>query len=92
MGGVIKLSIQEIIRDFEELVRYDERLDVHFDFKKAKDEDILAFSKRMEELTMKYLPDSMDMLVKDVADDYERGLILYRTLHENFVEIFQKLV
>ena len=45
MGGVIKLSIQEIIRDFEELVRYDERLDVHFDFKKAKDEDIHDFSK-----------------------------------------------
>lgn len=92
MGGVIKLSIQEIIRDFEELVRYDERLDVYFDFNKAKDEDIQAFSKRMEELTMKYLPDSMEMMVKDATDEYERGLILYRTLHENFVEILQKLV
>jgi hypothetical protein len=34
----------------------------------------------------------MEMLVKDATDEYERGLILYRTLHENFVEILQKLV
>lgn len=93
MGDVIRLSIQEIVRDFEELVRHDERLDTYFDFKKAKEKDISNFSKRMEELAVKYIPKSVDRIKAESGDDeYERGLALYKTLYGNFLEIFEKLL
>ena len=93
MEEVITLSIQEIIKDFEELVRYDERLGIYFDFKKAQENDIRDFSKRMEEIALKYLPKSVDkILAESPDDDYERGLALYQALYGNFVEIFEKLL
>ncbi len=93
MVDTVKLSIQEVINDFEELVRYDERLGVYFDFKKAGDNDISDFSQRMEELSRKYLPNTTDNYLAEAGDDeYERGLALYKILYDNFREIFCKLV
>ena len=92
MVDTIKLSIQEIIKDFEELVRYDERLGIYFDFDKASDRDIEDFSKRMEELAYKYLPNTAEDYMKDVEDEYDKGLRLYKVLYSNFVEMFTQLV
>ena len=43
MSKKIKLTIQEIVCDFERMVRHHERLDVHFDFEKADENEIDEF-------------------------------------------------
>ncbi len=93
METVIKLSIQEIIYDFEKLVRYDEKLGIYFDFKRAQDEDISDFYKKIEELGCKYLPRNYDdILAEGGNDEYDRALALYKALYSNFVEMFTQLV
>ena len=61
----IRLSIQEIVEDFEKLVRCDEKLGVMFDFEEAEDEDIEKFFKNMEQLAEKYLPTYRDKISKE---------------------------
>ena len=56
MAVKIQLSIQEILNDFEKLVRWDERLAVHFENQSADDEDIEKFFNFVEEMALKYLP------------------------------------
>ena len=85
MSDVIKLTIQEIVDDFEKLIRYDEHLDVLFDFKKA------------DEMCEKYLPDYKSLLeerFQQTEDDgsYESTLNMYQLLYANFKEIFYKLL
>lgn len=92
----IKLTIQEIVNDYECLVRYDERLDVHFDFKKATDETIDDFYHGMVRLIEKYIPNYRKHLPKEFYSDessrYDQALILYNMLYGNFKEIFYQLI
>lgn len=93
MGEVIRLSIQEIICDFEKLVRYDEKLGVYFDFKRARDEDISDFYRKIEELGCKYLPKIYEEFLAEGGDNkYDSALALYKVLYANFVEMFTQLV
>ena len=93
MEKAIKLSIQEIVNDFEKLVRYDEQLDVLFNHKKANDEKIAEFNNFVAEMTLKYIPNyrkHVDGNVDEVS--YNNALKLYKMLYENFKEIFYGLV
>ena len=93
MEKTITLTIQEIVSDFEKLVRYDERLDALFDSKKANDEKIDEFYNFTLEMTQKYLPDyekNIDGNIDEV--NYDNALKLYEVLYENFREIFYKLI
>ena len=96
MSETIKLSIQEIVKDFEKLVRFDERLDALFDNKSACDKDVEEFYQTVEELIAKYIPNyeekiSPDLLADDVPT-YDKALTLYKPLYRNFKEIFYKLI
>ena len=96
MTKTIRLTIQEIVHDFEMLVRYHERLDVEFDFEKANQDEIDRFHTDMVSLSEKYLPNYRE----HVSDDYFKGetpafdkaLELYANLYENFREMFYQLV
>ena len=96
MDKKIKLSIQEIVEDFEKLVRYDERLDSLFDSENANDGDIEKFHNNLVELMEKYLPSYKDKInpryFSDDSSTYEKAIILYKPLYENFKEIFYQLV
>ncbi|WP_405293938.1 hypothetical protein [Methanobrevibacter sp.] len=92
----IKLTIQEIVSDFERLVRYDERLVVHFDFEKADESEIERFHDEMVGMIGKYIPDYARHLDAEYfsgeLSTYDRALELYNMLYENFREIFYRLV
>jgi len=96
MSEVIRLTIQEIVKDFEDLNRYDERLDVLFDMQKASDEEINDFFSHMLFLTRKYIPNFQRQVGEkyhsEESTKYDRALILYEMLYENFKEMFYKLV
>jgi hypothetical protein len=92
----IRLHIDEIVRDFERMVRHHERLDVHFDFEKATDAEIDAFYRDMLELVEKYIPTYEKHLSEEYyaedATTFSRALQLYEMLYENFREIFRQLI
>lgn len=94
MENKIKLTIQEIVKDFERMVRYDEKLDVMFTFQKCSDEEITEFLNFMTDLMVKYLPNYREHISDDFDDksDYDKALELYKDLYQNFREIFYKLV
>lgn len=96
MTKSIKLTIQEIVADYEMLIRYHECLDTEFDFEKADQNEIDRFHRNMISLSEKYIPNYRE----HVSDDYFKGetpafdkaLELYCNLYENFREIFYRLV
>lgn len=91
----IKLTIQEIVCDFESLLRHDERLVVHFDLEKADEDMIARFHDEMKAMAEKYIPNYEEQISEDYfteKSDYGRALILYGMLYENFKEIFNKLI
>lgn len=92
----IRLSIQEILADFELLIKYDERLNTLFDNNAATDEDIEEFHNNLEEMISKYLPNYKEKISPEYFSDdistYEKSLMLYKPLYENFKEIFYQLV
>ena len=96
MSLKIRLDIREIVEDFEKLVRYDERLDALFDNNNATDEDIDELHENLVEMIEKYLPTYRDKIPKEYYSDdvstYEKALILYKPLYENFKEIFYHLI
>ena len=93
MEKTIKVTIQEIVSDFEKLVRYDERLDVLFDSKKANDEKIEEFYNFTLEMTEKYISDYEKHIDGNIDEvNYDNALKLYEMLYENFREIFYKLI
>lgn len=93
---VIELSIQEMVKDFEEIVRYDERLGVLFDLEKASEKNINNFYKYMIFICKKYIPNYEDHLGDEYyspsSTEYDNALMLYELLYENFKEIFYNLV
>lgn len=89
----IKLTIQEIVNDFERLIRYDERLEVLFDNEKADKKEIEKFYIDMVEMIGKYIPNFKNHVDGDISEaNYENALKMYKMLYENFKEIFYKLI
>ena len=96
MSEKIKLTIQEIVCDFEKMIRHHERLDVHFDFEKADEDEISQFHDEMLGLMEKYLPTYERHVPKEYLMDetplFDKTLILYGELYNNFREMFYQLV
>ena len=96
MSEKIKLTIQEIVCDFEKMIRHHERLDVHFDFEKADEDEISQFHDEMLGLMEKYLPSYEKHVPKEYLMDetplFDKALILYGELYNNFREMFYQLV
>ena len=96
MSEKIKLTIQEIVCDFEKMIRHHERLDVHFDFEKADEDEISQFHDEMLGLMEKYLPSYERHVPKEYLLDetplFDKALILYGELYNNFREMFYQLV
>lgn len=89
----IKLTIQEIVNDFERLIRYDERLEVLFDNEKVDKKEIEKFYIDMVEMIGKYIPNYKNHVAGDISGaNYENALKMYKMLYENFKEIFYKLI
>ena len=91
----VTLTIQEIVDDFEKLVRYDERLDTHFDFEKGNRKLIEEFHQDMLSMIAKYIPNYETHVPAEYFSEmstYSKALMLYKMLYENFKEIFAKLV
>jgi hypothetical protein len=92
----IRVSIQEIVCDFERMIRHHERLDVLFDLERAEKSDIDEFYGHMARLARKYLPNYME----HVSDEYlmndtpafDKALELYGILYENYQQMFYQLV
>lgn len=92
----ITLSIQEIVEDYERLVRYDEKLGLMFDHENADEDTIDEFFSYLEKLTAKYIPTykrhvPKQYFLNDVST-YDKALILYNMLYTNFKEIFYNLI
>ena len=96
MSKAIKLTIQEIIADYEMMIRHHEHLDTQFDFEMAEDRDIERFHEEMVKLIEKYLPTYEKHISEryflENADTFEKALMLYEELYENFRQMFYQLV
>lgn len=92
----IRLTIQEIVNDYEGLVRYDEKMENLFDGNMADDAAVSDFFNYVEGLTEKYLPTYKRHVPKEYfskgTSEYDKSLILYNMVYENFKEIFYQLV
>ena len=92
----IQLSIQEIVSDFERMLRCHERLGAFFDFEKADNDEIIRFHDEMVELMDKYIPNYKQHLSEEYFNDktptFDRALELYGMLYRNFREMFYQLV
>lgn len=87
----IKLTIQEIVNDFEKLLRLDEELNMKLDFNECGEEDIGGFYDGVVEIAAKYIPNYMDHM-PETYTRYDFALELYKMVYGNFREIFFKLV
>ncbi len=91
----IRLTIQEIVQDFETLVRYDERLGIYLDHRKVDNEMTDKFNGDMIAMVEKYIPNYLKMVPEEYFSEvsaFGKALMLYKMLYENFLEIFAKLV
>ena len=92
----IKLSIQEVVCDFERLLRHHEHLGVLFDFEKADDATIDEFHKEMVSMMEKYLPTYKEHISDEYLNEdtptFDRALELYGELYRNFKEMFYQMV
>lgn len=92
----IRLSIQEIVEDFENMVRIDERIGLLGELGKLEISDCSDYHKEMESIAEKYMPKYSELVSSDYFSDdassLAKGSMLYDMLHENFREIFYKLV
>ena len=96
MTMTIRLTIQEIVVDYEIMTREDERITMLEEMDKLNDADGVYYKNEMERIAEKYIPNYLDK----VPDNYssvstsskEKGTILYNILEKNFREIFYGLV
>jgi len=90
----IKISIQEIVDDFERLISEDIRLTTIDDIATLEEWETKEYLEENKKLCEKYIPTYKDLLPKDYfgSDDVDKGIILYQMLYKNFKEIFFSLV
>ena len=92
----IRLTIQEIVQDFEGMMRADERISLLGDLGKLDVSDCNDYHRGMQCLAEKYMPKYKSLVPADYFSDdasaLAKGSMLYDMLYENFKEIFYKLV
>ena len=96
MTVTIKLTIQEIVVDYEIMTREDERIAMLGEMGKLNDADGVNYKKEMERIAEKYIPNYLDRVPGEYSSpetsSKEKGTILYNILERNFREIFYGLV
>ena len=65
----IRLSIQEIVSDFEDMIRTDENINILADFGKLDESDCRDYHKRMLSLAEKYMPMYIDSVPAEYLSD-----------------------
>lgn len=92
----IKLTIQEIVKDFYSLGETEGFLTGLSTGLELSDKDTKEYHSYMKELMNKYLPKWEDVIDKKYfekeLDEVEKGMILSIELYENFKHIFYQLV
>ena len=90
----IKLTIQEIVKDFYSLADMEGYLSCKAECFELNEEDKLQYLHLMEKLIQKYIPTYKKHLSDgyETLDTHDKGLELSSMLDENFREIFYKLV
>ena len=96
MDKKIKLTIQEIVHDFECLLRFEERILTLEDIDQLEDYDSAEFLSDVEAMIQKYLPTYRQHLEEegwsDDDTDKQKAMLLSDILQRNFTEIFYQLV
>ncbi len=92
----ITVSIQEIVHEFEELVRFEERIITLDEIDMLDESDCEEFLKETEHIAQKYIPNYLEILPDDYysprSDSKDKAMIISEMLQDNFREIFFKLV
>ena len=90
----IKLSIQEIINDFENLISDEVRIGTKEDISFVDDYEYEEYYQANEDLCKKYIPNYLELVGPRYHNEetQEKGYILYNMLYKNFKEILYNLV
>ena len=96
MTKTIRLSIQEIVVDYEIMTREDERITMLEEMGRLNDDDGVNYKNEMERIAVKYIPNYMEHVPSEYSSSEtsskEKGTILYNILEKNFKEIFYGLI
>lgn len=96
MDTEIQLSIQEIVLDYEALVRFEERIITLEEIDRLDEEDSEEFLEDIERMAAKYIPNYLEILpdrfYSPNSSTKQKAMILSNMLQKNFKEIFYKLV
>lgn len=96
MKYTIKLSIQQIVFDFQALIRSQEKIIVLKEMDLLTDGDCEEYKNEMVDMAERYLPTYRNHVpsrfFSDETADYEKAGILATILYENFKEIFYQLI
>ena len=96
MSKTIKLTIQEMVLDFEQIIRTEEHINTLQDIDRLDNEDSKEFKDDMEVMVKKYIPNykrhvPVHFFQKETSD-LMKAEILSSMLRENFREMFYQLV
>lgn len=96
MTKTIKLTIQEIVLDYEQMIRCEEHITTLEDIDQLSDDDLNDFKNDMQKMIEKYIPNYKRFVpvtyFSDETSDKSKAGILSDMLQENFREIFYQLV
>ena len=94
MTQTIRLSIQEILNDFENCVRSSERLNIKSELGYDNKEDEHEYLEYMIEICEKYIPNYKNFVPERYfqEDENEKGIILESIVYKNFKEMFYGLI
>ena len=96
MSNSIKLSIQQIVFDFESLIRAQEKVNTLKMTGQLKNSDCIEYKNSMVDMAERYLPNYRKHIpsrfFSDETDELEKAGILATVLYENFKEIFYQLI
>lgn len=96
MTKKIKLTIQEIVLDYEQMIRIEEHISTLEDIDQLSGDDLKDYKKDMQKMIEKYIPNYKRFVpvsyFLDETSDKSKAGILSDMLQENFREIFYQLV
>ena len=94
--NTIKLTIQEIVNDFESIIRFEEHITTLDEIDQLDDENSVEFLIDADMMIRKYIPNYESLpQIKDISSktsDKQKAMILSNLLQENFKEIFYGLI
>lgn len=90
----IKLSIQEIVNDYEICLREDERIKLFEEMEMLKEEDTDKSIITYENMCEKYIPNYKDKTPSNYNNktSYQKHIVLNTLLENNFREMIYNLV